>query len=558
MRKRWLVLAGLLAAAAVDLRSQTASETIEVRVTNVDVVVTDRSGHPIHDLTRDDFELYENRKLQPITNLYEIRGDEVPASAPSSTAGTSAEASPAPAVIPAEMRQRSIVVFIDNTSIDPLRRNQALDATVHALDTIMRPGDDAMIITWDRRSKIVQPFTTDVSAVKRALENARKLTASVSTISWQKDAVASYANDMLNEVASGRMTVANAYSQSVGKARDYAEWLRATERFLLRSLADATSMLSGLEGKKLIIFVGGELQERPGLDVFMTVDSLFIGLIRGPTPAVIRESDLNMTDDLQKFARAANGNSVTMYMIDVADRSRSAERGSLQHMPDKEIEFSDQVNSYMSMAMLASSTGGTVLSGSTNFALALDDISRDLGSYYSLGYKPPANGGTDRNIAVKVKRPGVIVRSRHGSTLKTADEQMHDRVVANAFHSSLRSDFPLTIDVAPPEPFENGLFKVKVTLTFPSDLTYLPDGDNLAAEYEVYFVTADDDASLSPVGKQVHQVKFPASAAAAVKLKPLMHGTALIVKAGSQSISVALVDRYSGRTGYARATVTAQ
>jgi hypothetical protein len=35
------------------------SETIEVRVTNIDVVVTDKSGKRVTGLTRDDFEVFE-------------------------------------------------------------------------------------------------------------------------------------------------------------------------------------------------------------------------------------------------------------------------------------------------------------------------------------------------------------------------------------------------------------------------------------------------------------------------------------------------------------------
>ena len=48
-------------------------ESIEVRVTNLDVVVTDRSGNPVTGLTKDDFVVVEDGKEQPITNFYEIR-----------------------------------------------------------------------------------------------------------------------------------------------------------------------------------------------------------------------------------------------------------------------------------------------------------------------------------------------------------------------------------------------------------------------------------------------------------------------------------------------------
>jgi VWFA-related protein len=529
--------------------AQRLTETIEVRVANVDVVVTDRSGHPIQGLTKDDFELYENQKLQPITNFYEIRA-EAPAAAASPSAPAEA---PAP-VVPSEMRQRSIVVFIDNSSIEPFRRNKAIDAITLALDTLMRSGDDAMIIAFSQRTEVLQPFTNDRALLKRTLEGARKVTAASSTISWQKSEVISVARNELSDATQHRKSAAEAYASSVGKARAYADWRMQSEKQLLASLVRSVSMLSGIEGKKVLVFVGGELEQTPGLDVFQIVDSMFTSIVRNMMPAVIRENDKNMSIDLGKVATNANANGVTMYMMDVLDRSRDSSDPGLT---DPEITFTNETNSYLSMATLASSTGGTVLSGTANFGAALDNIARDLGSYYSLGYRP-GEGRVDRSITVKVKRPGAFVRSRRGYALKTAEQQVEDHVIANAFHATLKSDFPVTIETDKPEPFEKGLFKVKVTLTFPSTLTYLPSGEDLSGEFAVSFVTAGEDGSLSPVRTAVHQVKFPAQSEAEVKQKPFTHTTGLVVRGGTQTISVVVVDRVGARNGYAKATIIAR
>ncbi len=528
-------------------------ETIEVRVANVDVVVTDREGHPVSGLTRDDFEVYENRKLQPITNFYEVRGQTPEAAGAQPSAGTDET------VVRHDV-PRSIVVFIDNSSIDPIRRNQVIDSIEKSLVSLMRPGDDAMIATWNRHFETVQQFTTDYASVKRALEDARRYGASASAIPVLRANVMSEAQSMLAAAREGRMRMADAYSAAVSAARSYAEWMRQTEMLLLKSMTQSVSMLSGVEGRKILIFVGGELQERPGLDVFQLVDGLFNGFMpRGSTmPAVVRETGFNTTDDILKLARNANANGVTLYMLDALDRSRDATAGSMESLPDPEVEFTQQTNSYFSMTKLAANTGGTVLSGSHNFALALNNISRDLGSYYSLGYKPSAEGGADHSITVKVKKPGLVARSRHGYALKTADEQAGDRVVANAFHSSLKGDFPVEIKAEKVEAFEHGLFKVSLIVTFPSSLTYLPEGDNLAGEYTVYFLTAAEDGALSQVGKQTQPVKFPAVALEQVKQKPFAHSTALIVRPGTQTISVAVYDRYGARTGYGRVTITAR
>src|SRR5260370_41920407 len=42
---------------------------VDVNVVNVDVTVTDRSGKPIMDLTRDDFQIFEDGKPMNVTNF---------------------------------------------------------------------------------------------------------------------------------------------------------------------------------------------------------------------------------------------------------------------------------------------------------------------------------------------------------------------------------------------------------------------------------------------------------------------------------------------------------
>src|SRR5687768_82266 len=88
------------------------TETIEVRITNIEVIATDSSGKPVHDLTREDFELFEDGKRQPITNFYEVRSSAVAAEPVAAVPDSGS-------VVQAEQRQRKIIVFIDNVTLGP-------------------------------------------------------------------------------------------------------------------------------------------------------------------------------------------------------------------------------------------------------------------------------------------------------------------------------------------------------------------------------------------------------------------------------------------------------
>src|SRR5438874_2227521 len=97
-------------------------EVIEVRVVNVDVVVRDRSGNPVRGLTKDDFDLYEDRVKQTITNLYEVRRDEVAQPVQASEVQSTAPS------VPIELRQRRLLLFVDSSSIQYSRKQAVLDA----------------------------------------------------------------------------------------------------------------------------------------------------------------------------------------------------------------------------------------------------------------------------------------------------------------------------------------------------------------------------------------------------------------------------------------------
>ena len=95
-------------------------EKIEVSVVNVDVTVTDRRGRPVPGLTRNDFEVFEDGKLQPISNFYSVENAEARSDARLEPETTPAAPSP-------ERFRRKVLVLIDNLNTTPHGRNVALD-----------------------------------------------------------------------------------------------------------------------------------------------------------------------------------------------------------------------------------------------------------------------------------------------------------------------------------------------------------------------------------------------------------------------------------------------
>ena len=166
-------------------------ESIEVRVTNLDVVVTDRSGNPVTGLTKDDFVVVEDGKEQPITNFYEIRA-----------AAAMEEAAPAAASsVPENLAKRRIVVFVDNYTIHPLVRNRAFEALERAMDELIREGDEAMIVFWNRRLEIVAPFTADRAELVRRFRAAAKQSSGGMSLEMNRSRILNHAQQMIADAA---------------------------------------------------------------------------------------------------------------------------------------------------------------------------------------------------------------------------------------------------------------------------------------------------------------------------------------------------------------------
>ena len=146
-------------------------ETIDVRVINVDVVVTDRKGNPITGLTRDDFIVLENGRPQNVTNFYEVvtetgTGEGEPAAPAIRTAPDEAPRQPEQ---PEQLR-RKMIIFIDNLTLGPFTRNRVFESMKEFVSESLRPGDQAMIVTWNRSLKTRLNFTSDAVQIRQTLD----------------------------------------------------------------------------------------------------------------------------------------------------------------------------------------------------------------------------------------------------------------------------------------------------------------------------------------------------------------------------------------------------
>ena len=530
------------------------SETIEVRVTNIDVVVTDKAGHPVTGLTRDDFEIYENKKLQQLTNFYVVNqlpvtGDRLPAVTGNRQPATEMQAPP-------EMRRRRIVFFIDNYSIHPFQRKKVFDSIEGSFDKLLRPGDEASLVVWYRGLRIAQPFTSDVAAMRAALRRVEKTGAGMTYESDRSEVHLRCMRD-LQDAQSHKIPFESAYDDCLGTVRTYAEELSLIEKHLLGSTKTVLSMLAGLDGKKVMIYAGSSLPKHPAHELFVFADNLFLPYLQRAIPSSMGGGTAEtMTFPIEAMAKTANANGVTMYMLDAAD-SKNLDLPNAQDAapPDEFAGFIEYDNTAGAFQAVAQITGGMALTYTTNFDLALNTVAQDLDSYYSLGYRQQESPNKQRNVVVKVKgHPEYRVRARQTYLARTQDEELNDKVVANIYHEA-KNDLGIEVRIGTPKKQGFNRWLVPLSVSIPPTLTLLPDGSDLAGGFSVFVAVGDNDGAMSDVTRIVREVRVPAAKEADLRKEPLLFTVDLAMNRGTHMLSVGVVDQLSNTSGYARTSV---
>ncbi len=522
-------------------------ESVDVRVINVDVVVTDKKGNRVRGLTRDDFQIYENGAPKPISNFYEV---ESHAAAPAATPGT-----PGPTLAQIEKipdnQKRRIIFYIDNLSLQPFNRNRVFKEMKEFAKTVLRPGDEAMVATFNRSMKIRAAFTRDPIQIQQTLDTlAGESALGVSGKSEWRD-------------AEGRINDAQSVEDALSTARQYSQSAEHDLRQSVTSLTALMTTLAGVEGKKVVVLCTEGFQMQPGREMFQLVDEVSRQKGWNAAGALMEGMQFNNSDLIQSVAKTANANGITLYAIHAGGLGAQTENimADASRSTSYTVAQTALSNSTESLETMAEMTGGIATINTNNFASAFRTIATDLDGYYSLGYR----AGTERvdrqrSLDVRLKNGrGYRVRSRQSFVEKSTFAEMTDRVVANLLYRTKANDLKIAVRSSSPTPQEDGNFQVPIEIQIPMDnLTLLPQGDIHAGGFTVYVAVANKDGDMSDVSHKTHQITVPNADVEKAKGKYYTYSLTLLMEPGLNKISVGVVDDVSNVTGFAKDQVIAQ
>lgn len=420
MNKRLLVAASffffLIVANAVGQQSQPAGATttqkqgepqkekedvvrISVTLVQVDAVVTDEKGRLITNLKPEDFELYEDKRRQQITNFSYIntptasgQAGAAPATRPGKS--TTTTVGPPDRLRPDQVR-RTIALVVDDLSMSFESISFVRNSLKKFVDEQMQPGDLVAILRTGAVIGALQQFTSDKRALYTAIERVR-----------------------YNLMGSGHLS---AFADITSGAPADGGLGEAEFRRFQEESANTVEQLFSVGSLGALNFVVSGLKDLPGRKSVILVSDGFQLFSRSG-------SNDRVMDAVRRTIDLANRSSVMIYTIDsrglqtagltAADSVRFRGGQVAQQLSERREKL---YNSQEGLSYLANQTGGFVVYNTNDIPSGISRVLDDQKGYYLLGYIPEqstfkATQGKRQfhNITVKVKRNGLRVRARSG------------------------------------------------------------------------------------------------------------------------------------------------
>jgi len=563
MRTIAVVLA-LLAATPQQPKLPFIGESIEVSIVNVDVFVTDKTGKRVTGLTQNDFEIYEDGKLRPITNFAEYAN--APAAARVSVDGIAEPAAAAPAAAAPEVakrQQRTIAVFVDRIEMRPDQEREVFDRLRDTLHGLVDEGDRVSILTWERtRSlRIRQPYTGDMNLIDETLEKIAK----DPTLSSSSDIEEIRKADEAEEERMAMLKARGAPSGGSGEASLEAIMLcdRALAEMKSKTAAlnALLSSMSGAEGQKVLVMLSHRFSMNPAHEYLTPKRTL-----GGPPGRV--EMLYDTRKEVESVARTANANGVRIYAMFPA-----ALPGTVVQLPEDNsmpnggeagvsgYEFEVLHNELSALQIVSERTGGSMTWHPSETIKLLDRLPDDFSSYYSLAYRASTSGADKaHSIKVKVKTPGLRVRSRTEFVEKSADTKMGERVVAQLLGLPTPPTHVRLLATA-----NNVKRDSKKKVRFPLNvqvpigaLTTLPEGAANRGAFSVYVVSMNGRGNISEVTHQTQVYTIPAADLERAKQGHFTYEMNFVGDDTTKKVAVGVLDEVSKEFGLTQLDVKVQ
>ena len=433
-------------------------EEIDVRVINVEAVVTGAKGARVHGLSAADFKLTVDGLEVPIEYFTEV-ADGV------ATASRSDFAQGAPGVSPGERMARNYLVYIDELFSVASVRNAVLKNLANDLPLLQGSDRMAILAFNGVKTDVLSGWTSDHDALLAALEEARRR----STGGNQQLA---HQRKLERDV---QWILDNSSSLDDGDGGDVVAAI--LEPMSHRISPEARTQLGKTAPAMAAALRGFEAP--PGRRMMLLLTGAWSMSVAG-----------NLYSPL---LQAADLLGYTLYPVDLAKS------------PAEDVTAFDS---------LARATGGRA-AVSTKLAV-LEVVEEDTRSYYWIGFSPSGKADDLRHrVSLEMRRPDLKVRSRSSFSDLSRHAEASMKAEGILLFGGAPSDRRLRVALGDPRRISRTEIEVPVTLEVPLEsLIVKPDGAGYLAETQLAIAIVDEKNRRADLPGSHLQVTLPQSPAA--------------------------------------------
>ena len=416
--KKFILAIFILTIFSSFLFSQTPTQTpkpldddvvvINTNLIQIDVTVTDKNGNIVKDLKQEDFEVFENKEKQDISNFLFVQNDikKPVTQIPESKINGNINIPIPPTKIRPESVKRTIALVVDDLTLSFESVYFVRRALKKFLDEQMQEGDLVAIIRTGGGIGALQQFTYDKQQLYAAIEKVKWNPAGTGNIGAFAPIEASAADFQKN--ADSNMSDED-YQAAKNREKDFQQ--SRDNFFVAGSLGALNFLIKGMKelpGRKSVMFLSD------GFSITQTDQNGF-------------KEFSGIADSLKNLIEVANRSSVVIYSID----ARGLQVGLLSAADNTSNLSQDQINQQVSdrrdtlsetqdtLRYLAKETGGLSVINSNDIGGGIQKMLNDQAGYYLIGYQPDDSTFDPlkrrfNKLTIRVKRPGLTVRYRSG------------------------------------------------------------------------------------------------------------------------------------------------
>jgi VWFA-related protein len=517
-------------------------EAVEVRVVNLEVVVTDRYGVPVAGLAPEDFRLIVDGDQVTIGYFTEVRGGVAVAPAVDGPAVVDG----VPELAPGEPVGTSYLVFVDDFFTIARDRNRVLGALRDQVSRL-QPEDRMAIVASDgQQLTMLSTWTSSPRELERALREAAARPAhGLQRVTERRSAA--FDREARGQIPGFTDRRFSTFETRLDPGeRLYAEILEMQLRNLVSSVSAALRGFANPPGRKVLILLSGGWP----YEVDDYVSNQFGRVVA--EPGILSGERL-----YAPIVDTANQVGYTIFAVDVpglgGEGFSDVSRQVIPENDDRFASFLRENNLQVTLDRIARATGGEALLNARRLE-ALPRAEGQTRSYYWIGFVPTWQGDDARHrVEVEVRQAGLQARTRSGYVDFSRRSEVSAAVESTLLFGSGPGERPLALTVGAPERSGGQRMRLPIVLELPTnELTWLPAGGEQVSELELRVAAIDDKGGRSEIPVVPVRIAVPGDREPAARAR---YETTLELRRTRNRIVVAVYDPVTGALWSATADV---